>query len=95
MLTRPQAAGALGVVGTVAALGLLLPSLDKVWGSSSSDPEASRVIGTTQAVYLGTAAGVTLLASYAQRSRAPFVLGFGLALVIVAVQEYTRRRRAH
>lgn len=91
-MTPEQAQGSVSVVGAVAALGLFLPSLDKTW--DAGDPEQVYRCRTGEAVYLGAAASITLLASYGQGSMAPFVLGFGIALLIVGFQEYALRHRS-
>lgn len=92
-MTPSEAQGAVGVVGTVAALGLFLPALDRVWEASPADPDTVQRVRVGQTLYLGTAAAVTLLAAYGQGNPAPFLFGFGLALVIVGVQEYGLRHR--
>jgi hypothetical protein len=81
------------VVGTVAALGLFLPSIDKVWGAAPHDENTRERLRMGEVVYLGSTLAVTLLAAYAQGNLAPLYMGFGLALVIVAVQEHSLRHR--
>lgn len=93
-MNQAQAQGALTAVGTVAALGLFLPGIDKAWESSPTDLDVIVRCRTGEAVYLGTAAVITLLACYAQGSAAPFVIGFGLALLIVGMQEHALRHRS-
>jgi hypothetical protein len=88
-MTPAQAQGAVQVVGAVAALGLFLPSIDKTW--DESDSEAAYRCRTGECVYLGATAAITLTASYAYGSMGPFVVGMGLALVIVAFQEHALR----
>jgi hypothetical protein len=90
-VTPAQAQGSVAVVGAVAALGLFLPSLDKTW--EESDSEHAYRCRQGEAVYLGTAAAITLLASYGQGSMGPFVVGFGVALLIVGFQEHALRHR--
>lgn len=85
--------GALGVVGTVGVLGLFLPGIDDAWSDDPHDSSAVRRLRFGESVYLGSAAVLTMLAAYAQGTPAPFVLGFGLALVIVAAHEYAIRQR--
>lgn len=92
-MTPAQAQGAVGVVGTLAALGLFLPSIDKVWQESPSNGDAVERLRMGEAVYLATALAVTSLAAYGQQSAAPLVFGMGIALLIVAVQEHALRHR--
>lgn len=91
-MNREQAKGSVTVVGTVAALGLFLPGIDKAWQSSPTDHDMIARCRTGECVYLGAAAVLTLLASYGQNSAAPFIVGFGLALLIVGMQEHALRR---
>lgn len=88
-MTPAQAQGAVGVVGAVAALGLFLPSIDNTW--DQDDWEAVYRCRTGEAVYLAAAGAITLLASYGQGSMGPFVVGFGIALLIVGFQEHALR----
>lgn len=88
-MTPEQAQGAVGVVGAVAALGLFLPSIDKTW--DEDDWEMAYRCRKGETIYLAAAAGITLLASYGQGSMGPFVVGFGIALLIVGFQEYALR----
>lgn len=85
--------GALSVVGTVGALGLFLPGIDKAWSSSPADGDELRRLRFGEGIYLTAALVVTLAAAYAQGSTAPVVLGFGLACTIVAAHEYAIRQR--
>lgn len=87
-MTREDAAASVAVVSTVAGLGLLLPAVDKVWSAHPHDHDVKARLRTGEAIYLSVAAFLTLLSSYANRSSAPFVVGFGLACIIVALQEY-------
>lgn len=91
-MTRQEASGAITVVGTVAALGLFLPGIDKAWEAQPDDRDELARLRMGEGVYLSVAAVLTLLASYANGSAAPFLVGFGLALTIVCVQEYALRR---
>jgi hypothetical protein len=91
-MTPAQAQGSVAVVGAVAALGLFLPSLDKTW--DEGDREHAYRVRQGEAVYLGTTAAITLLASYGQGSMGPFVVGFGVALLIVGFQEHALRHRS-
>lgn len=91
-MTRDEAAGAVGVVSTVAVLGLFLPSMSEVWEANPDDPAVVDHLRTGELVYLTLALVLTVLASYANGSPAPFVAGFGLAVVIVLMQEYARNR---
>lgn len=93
-MDRAVANGTLPAVGTIAALGLFLPGISKAWEMDPADPEAVYRCRTGEAVYLGTAAAVALLAAYGQGSPVPFVFGFGLALLIVGVQEHALRHRS-
>lgn len=92
-MTAGQASGSMQAVGTVAALGLFLPGISKAWDMDPHDPEAVYRCRTGECVYLGTAAAVSLLAAYGQGSPAPFIFGFGLALLIVGAQEHALRHR--
>lgn len=91
-MSPEQAQGSVGVVGAVAALGLFLPSLDKTW--DESDSEHAYRCRQGEVVYLGAAAAITLLASYGQGSMGPFIVGFGIALLIVGFQEHALRHRS-
>lgn len=90
-MTREEAQGAVSVVGTVAVLGLFLPSLDRVWESDPNDEDAIRRLRMGETLYLSIALVLTLLASFGNGSGAPFLVGFGLALTIVGAQEYALR----
>jgi hypothetical protein len=92
-VTPGEVGGALSVVGTVGALGLFLPGIDKAWSSSPSDGDELRRLRFGEGIYLGAALVLTLAATYAQGTPAPFVLGFGLALAVVAAHEYAVRQR--
>lgn len=91
-MTREGAAGAVTVVSTVAALGLFLPGLDRSWQADPRDLDALARLRMGETIYLSVAAVLTLLASYGNRSSAPFLVGFGLALLIVLAQEYALKR---
>lgn len=91
-MSRAEAAGAVTVVSTVAALGLFLPGIDKTWNAHPNDPDEVARLRMGEGIYLSVALVLTLLASYANGSTAPFVVGFGLALVIVCAQEYALSR---
>jgi hypothetical protein len=93
-MDRATANGSMQAVGTVAALGLFLPGISRAWDLNPSDPEAIYRCRTGEAVYLGATAAVCLLASYGNGSPAPFIFGFGLALLIVGVQEHALRHRS-
>jgi hypothetical protein len=93
-VTPADAQGAIGTVGIVAALGLFLPNLDHSWNSDPRNGDQVWRLRLGESLYLGVTAAVTLLASYANGSPAPFVLGFGLALLIVGTSEYAMRRRS-
>lgn len=92
-MTPGEVGGALQVVGVVGALGLFLPGIDKAWTASPSDRDELRRLRFGEGVYLGAALVVTLAAAYAQGNPTPFVLGFGLALAVVAAHEYAQRQR--
>lgn len=94
-MTPAQANASMQAVGSVAALGLFLPGISKAWDMNPSDPEAVYRCRTGEVVYLGATAAICLLASYGQGSATPFVFGFGLALLIVGVQEHALRHRSH
>lgn len=91
-MTRDDAAGAVQIVSVVAALGLFLPGIDKAWDAHPDDQDELKRLRMGEGIYLSVALVLTLLASFANASSAPFVVGFGLALVIVLVQEYALRR---
>jgi hypothetical protein len=86
-----EVGGALQVVGTVGVLGLFLPGIDRAWSSGPSSDEARR-LRFGEGLYLGAALVLTLAASYANGSSAPLVLGFGLAVAVVAAHEYALRQ---
>jgi|SRR5581483_6307426 len=88
-----EVGGALSVVGTIGALGLFLPGIDKAWSAGPTDHDELRRLRFGEGVYLGAALVLTLAASYAQGTPAPFVLGFGLALAVVTAHEYAARQQ--
>jgi hypothetical protein len=92
-MTPGEVGGALQVVGTVGALGLFLPGIDKAWSAGPNDHDELRRLRFGEGIYLGSALVLTLAAAYAQGTPAPFVLGFGLACLIVAAHEYAVRQR--
>jgi hypothetical protein len=92
-MTPGEVGGALQIVGTVGALGLFLPGIDRAWSAGPGDHDELHRLRFGEGVYLGAALVITLAAAYAQGTPAPFVLGFGLACAVVAAHEYAARQR--
>lgn len=92
-MTPGEVGGALQIVGTVGALGLFLPGIDRAWSAGPGDHDELKRLRFGEGVYLGAALVLTMAASYAQGTPAPFVLGFGLACAVVAAHEYAVRQR--
>lgn len=92
-MSPSEVGGALSVVGTVGALGLFLPGIDKAWSAGPNDHDELRRLRFGEGIYLGASLVITLAAAYAQGNAAPVLLGFGLALTIVAAHEYAVRQR--
>lgn len=92
-MTPNEVGGALQIVGTVGALGLFLPGIDRAWSAGPNDHDELRRLRFGEGVYLGAVLVLTMAAAYAQGTPAPFVLGFGLAVVIVGAHEYAVRQR--
>ena len=91
-MTPADASAALPVVGAIAALGLFLPDIDQAWDASDTDGRMLRRLRVGEAVYLGAAVAIAGLASYGQGSPLPLVVGVGLAVGVVAMQEWALRQ---
>jgi len=87
-MTPDDAARALPVVGTVSALGFLLPGVDKTWSADPRDDDFRRRLRTGERAYLLWALVLGLLAAYAHRSWTSFWLCAAFAGSAVAVHEY-------
>lgn len=93
-MNRAAAEAALKAVGPIVGLGIFLPSIDKAWDVDPGDGGELARMRSGEKVYLGASLAIGLLTSYAFRSWAPFLVGFTLALAIVAMQEHALQARA-
>lgn len=92
-MSPEDAARALPVVGTVSALGFLLPGMDKTWDADPGDDGFVRRLRSGERTYLLWAFALGVLAAYGHRSWTSFWLCMAFAGSAVAVHEYALAQR--
>jgi hypothetical protein len=79
-------------IGLVATMGLFLPSLDEAWKCDPTQPSMFHVkLRRGETLYVSIGATVLLLASYANRTTLPILIGGGFMLATVMTYEQAYR----
>jgi hypothetical protein len=85
-------ARALPSIGLVATMGLFLPSLDEAWRTDPREPSLYHVkLRRGETLYVGMGVTILTLASYANRSTFPLLIGGAFMLATVMTYEQAFR----
>jgi hypothetical protein len=91
-MTPDLIARSLPSIGLVATMGLFLPSLDEAWRADPREPSLTRTkLRRGETLYVGMGVTILTLASYANRSTFPLLIGGGFMLATVMTYEQAFR----
>jgi hypothetical protein len=91
-VTPELVAKALPSIGLVATMGLFLPSLDETWHADPTKPSLTHTkLRRGETLYVGIGVTVLALASYANRSTIPLLIGGGFMVATVLTYEQAFR----